>query len=96
MCWHLVLFLVISTPYTLTRSFAAKTKFGGRIVHGMLTTSFVSASLAMLLGTIVLLESCFRYVSPVRVGETVRVEGVVVEKRRTDARSMLNASLAIG
>ncbi len=59
--------------------FASKTKFGGRVVHGMLTTSLVSAAVARMPGTIVLLEQSFRYIFPVRIGDTVRVEGVVTE-----------------
>jgi 3-hydroxybutyryl-CoA dehydratase len=69
-------------PVHFDEEFAAKTKFGGRVVHGMLTTSLVSAMVAMLPGTIVLLENCFRYTSPVKIGETVRVEGEVVEKEK--------------
>lgn len=66
-------------PVHFDEDFASKTKFGGRVVHGMLTTSLVSAAVARMPGTVVLLEQNFRYVSPVRIGERVRVEGVVTE-----------------
>ncbi len=71
-------------PVHFDEEAAAKTKFGGRVVHGMLTTSLVSAAVARLPGTVVLLEQSFRYTSPVRVGDTVKVEGVVskAEKNR--------------
>jgi 3-hydroxybutyryl-CoA dehydratase len=71
-------------PVHFDEDFASKTRFGGRVVHGMLTTSLVSAAVARLPGTVVLLEQSFRYTSPVRIGDVVRVEGVVsgVEKNR--------------
>ena len=46
----------------------------------MLTTSLASAAVARLPGTVVLLEAGFRYLRPVRVGDTVRVVGEVVER----------------
>lgn len=79
------LFALVSgdfNPVHFDEEFAAKTKFGGRVVHGMLTTSLVSAALAMLPGTIVLLESYFQYVSPVKIGDIVKVDGEVVEKKK--------------
>ncbi|MCS7122235.1 MAG: MaoC/PaaZ C-terminal domain-containing protein [Archaeoglobaceae archaeon] len=69
-------------PVHFDDSFASKTRFGGRVVHGMLTTSLVSAAVARIPGTIVLLENFFKYTSPVRPGDLVKVEGVVVEKDR--------------
>ena len=66
-------------PVHFDEDFAGKTKFGGRVVHGMLTTSLVSAAVARMPGTIVLLEQNFRYVSPVRIGDMVKVEGIVTE-----------------
>ncbi|WP_202319799.1 MaoC family dehydratase [Archaeoglobus neptunius] len=65
---------------------ASKTKFGGRVAHGMLTTSLVSAAVARMPGLIVLLETHFRYTAPVRVGDTVRVVGEVVEKENNRYR----------
>lgn len=70
-------------PVHFDDEFASKTKFGGRVIHGMLTTSLVSAAVARMPGTIVLLENFFKYTSPVRPGDLVRVEGVVVEKERS-------------
>lgn len=73
-------------PLHFDEEAAAKTKFGGRVVHGMLTTSLVSAAVARLPGTVVLLEESFRYLAPVRVGDRVRVEGVVGEKEKNRYR----------
>lgn len=69
-------------PVHFDEEFAAKTKFGSRVAHGMLTTSLVSAAVARMPGIVVLLESCFKYVAPVRIGDLVRVEGVVSERER--------------
>ncbi|WP_290596419.1 MULTISPECIES: MaoC family dehydratase [unclassified Archaeoglobus] len=81
-------------PVHFDEEFASKTKFGGRVVHGMLTTSLVSAAVARMPGIIVLLEQSFRYVSPVRIGDTVRVEGVVTEvvknRCKIDVKCLVN------
>jgi 3-hydroxybutyryl-CoA dehydratase len=69
-------------PVHFDEEVAAKTRFGGRVVHGMLTTSLVSAAVARIPGTVVLLEEGFRYVAPVRIGDTVRVEGVISEREK--------------
>jgi 3-hydroxybutyryl-CoA dehydratase len=57
---------------------AAKSRFGGRIAHGMLSAGFISACIAMKLpgpGTIYLTQS-LKFTRPVRIGDTVtaRVE----------------------
>jgi len=80
-----ILFGLVSgdlNPVHFSEEVASKTRFGGRVVHGMLTTSLVSAAVARIPGTIVLLEDSFRYLAPVRMGDTVRVEGVVSEKEK--------------
>lgn len=69
-------------PVHFDEEFAKTTKFGGRVVHGMLTTSLVSAAVARMPGIVVLLESYFKYTAPVRIGDIVRVEGEVVEKEK--------------
>ena len=68
--------------------FAATTQFKGRIAHGMLTASVISAAIANKLpgpGTIYLGQN-LRFKAPVRPGETVHaivtVKEVVREKRR--------------
>ncbi|MCX8204055.1 MAG: MaoC family dehydratase [Candidatus Nezhaarchaeota archaeon] len=67
-------------PIHFSEEEAAKTKFGARVVHGMLTTSLASAAVARMPGVVVLLENYFKYLAPVRIGDTVRVEEVVTEK----------------
>jgi len=67
---------------------AARSRFGGRIAHGMLSAGFISAAIAMRLpgpGAIYLAQT-LRFTKPVRVGDTVtaRVEvaELLVGKRR--------------
>ncbi len=82
-------------PIHFNEEVAAKTKFGGRVVHGMLTTSFISAAVARLPGTIVLLETCFRYKAPVRIGDEVRVVGEIVEVDE-NGRCRINVECLVG
>lgn len=68
-------------PVHLDEEFAAKTKFGGRIAHGMLTAGFVSAAIASKLpgpGSIYMGQT-LRFTRPVKLGDTVTVKLEVVE-----------------
>ncbi|HSJ08272.1 MAG TPA: MaoC family dehydratase [Longimicrobiales bacterium] len=68
-------------PVHLDADVAAASRFGGRIAHGMLTASCVSAVLGMKLpgpGT-VYLEQSLRFVRPVPLGETITAEVEVLE-----------------
>ena len=59
-----------------------KSKFGGRIAHGMLSAGFISAVLGMQLpgpGTIYLSQT-LQFKAPVRIGDTVKAEAEVIEK----------------
>ena len=77
-----------ANPIHLCDHFAAGTKFGQRIAHGMLTASLISA----LLGTrlqgpgAVYLSQTLTFLAPVKIGDvvTARVEVVelVAERRR--------------
>ncbi len=77
-----------ANPIHLCDHFAAGTKFGQRIAHGMLTASLISA----LLGTrlpgpgAVYLSQTLTFLAPVKIGDvvTARVEVVelVLERRR--------------
>ncbi len=75
-------------PVHIDAEAAARSPFGERIAHGMLSAGLVSAAIAMKLpgaGTIYLTQS-LRFTKPVRIGDTVtaRVEIVelIVAKRR--------------
>lgn len=66
---------------------AAKTRFGGRIAHGMLSAGLISAAIANRLpgpGSIYLAQT-LRFTLPVRIGDTVTATITVLElmpKRR--------------
>lgn len=87
----LVLFAGVSgdnNAMHVNEEFAAGTPFGGRIAHGMLTASVISAAIANKMpgpGTIYLGQS-LRFRAPVRPGETVHatvtVTEIVADRRR--------------
>jgi len=65
----------------VNEEFAARTRFKGRIAHGMLTASVISAAIANKLpgpGTIYLGQT-LRFKAPVRPGDTVHATVVVSE-----------------
>jgi len=75
-------------PVHFDEAYAATTRFGGRIAHGMLTAGLVSGVLGMKLPGpgVVYIAQTLRFLRPVRIGETVtaRVEvlEILVEKGR--------------
>jgi len=87
----LVLFAGVSgdnNAMHVNEEFAAATPFGGRIAHGMLTASVISAAIANKMpgpGTIYLGQN-LRFRAPVRPGETVHatvtVTQISVDRRR--------------
>lgn len=62
-------------PLHVDQPFAAGSRFGGRIAHGYITSSFMAAALGMLFhGTAVAyLEHRCSFTAPVRAGDTVTV-----------------------
>jgi len=68
-----------TNPLHLDDEFAALTRFGGRIAHGMLTAGVVSAALAHLPGLVVYLGQDLRFLGPVAVDEEVTAVCRVVE-----------------
>lgn len=71
-------------PLHLDDEFAATTRFGRRIAHGMLSGAFVSAVLGYELSVrkIVYLSQTLRFVAPVFVGDTVTTTGTVTKIRK--------------
>ncbi|MBU3202282.1 MaoC family dehydratase [Clostridium estertheticum] len=70
-------------PAHINQREAETTMFKVRIAHGMLTAGFVSAVLGMKLpgpGTIYLGQE-LRFTAPVRFGDTIKAEVVVIEKK---------------
>jgi len=66
-------------PLHVDESFAASTKFGRRVLHGMLTASILSTMVGMLLpGTGAIYRSqTITFLRPVHVGDTVTAHFVV-------------------
>ncbi|RLQ23213.1 MaoC family dehydratase [Seongchinamella sediminis] len=73
-------------PLHLDPAFAAGTRFGERIAHGMLTASFISAALAMKLPGpgCIFMEQSLKFRLPVKIGDviTVRLEVTDMQDRR--------------
>lgn len=68
-------------PMHVNQTYAANTRFGGRIAHGMLTAGFISAVLGMKLpgeGSIYMSQS-LRFMKPVRIGDTITARIEVIE-----------------
>src|SRR6185436_12202667 len=68
-------------PIHLSEHFAAKTRFGGRIAHGLYTASLISAVIGTRLpgpGAIYISQT-LRFMAPVRIGDTVKASVEVIE-----------------
>jgi 3-hydroxybutyryl-CoA dehydratase len=68
-------------PVHLDEDYAAKTQFGGRIAHGMLSASYISAVIGTRLpghGSIYLSQS-LRFRRPVKIGDEVIAKATVSE-----------------
>ena len=85
-------------PIHLSEHFARKTRFGGRIVHGLYTASLISALLGTRLpgpGAIYISQS-LHFRAPVRIGDTVIVTVAVAELISEKSRATLNCSCRVG
>ena len=68
-----------TNPIHLDEEFAAATRFGKRIGHGMLTASFISALLGSTLSVnkLVYLGQSLKFKAPAFIGDTVTAKGTV-------------------
>ena len=66
-------------PIHLDEEFAAKTRFGRRIAHGMLSGAFISAVLGYEFEArkIVYLSQTMRFIAPVFIDDTITTTGTV-------------------
>ncbi|TDN62173.1 MaoC family dehydratase [Paraburkholderia sp. BL10I2N1] len=81
----------------INEEFAARTLFKGRIAHGMLSASVISAAIANKLpgpGTIYLSQS-LRFRAPVRPGDTVHASVTVKEITVARCRVLLNTECIV-
>jgi 3-hydroxybutyryl-CoA dehydratase len=97
----IILFAGVSTdvnPAHIDEEYSKGTMFGGRIAHGMLSASFISAVLANKLpgpGTIYLSQS-LKFKAPVRPGDTVTATVTVKEVNVAKNRVSLDTVCTVG
>jgi 3-hydroxybutyryl-CoA dehydratase len=97
----IILFSAISMDVNaihLDEEYAKTTRFGTRIVHGMLTGSLISSVLANRLpgpGTIFLSQS-MRFLAPVHPGETVTATVTVTDINTEKNRVKLDTICSVG
>lgn len=97
----IVLFAGISgdmNPVHINHEFAEETMFEGRIVHGLLTASFISTAIGMKLpgpGSIYLDQS-LKFKAPVRAGDTVKAIVEIVEINQEKRRVFLKTTCHVG
>jgi acyl dehydratase len=68
-----------TNPLHLDDEFAEKTRFRGRIAHGTLVGSLISAALARLPGLTIYLSQDLEFHNPVRIGDRLTAECEIVE-----------------
>jgi len=73
-----------SNALHLNETFAERTRFGQRIVHGALVSGLISAALAALPGMTVFLSQDLEFKRPIEVGDTVAATCKVVESIEDD------------
>jgi 3-hydroxybutyryl-CoA dehydratase len=85
-------------PVHLDEAYARTTRFKGRIVHGMLSASFLSTAIASRLpgpGTIYLTQN-LSFRAPVRIGDKVEARVTVTDIIREKARVVLKTVCRVG
>lgn len=67
-------------PLHVDESFARASRFGGRILHGVITSALMGAELGMVFAGTALgyLEHNSRFLAPVRIGDTLEITWTVV------------------
>ena len=85
-------------PIHLDEDFAAQSIFKGRIAHGMLTATYISAILGTKLpgpGAIYISQT-LNFRAPVKIGDTVIVTVTVAELMPEKSRARLSCVCAVG
>lgn len=67
-------------PLHVDAGFAGRSRFGGRILHGVITSALMSAPFGNLVASTAIgyLEHNTRFLAPVRAGDTLRIAWTVV------------------
>ena len=82
-------------PAHVNAAEAERSRFGGRIAHGMLSAGFISAAIAMRLpgpGTIYLKQD-LKFVKPVYLGDEVTATVTVTDIPRSDRYALATTEL---
>ena len=69
-------------PVHMDEDFARKTFFKGRIAHGVIAVSLLSAAMAKLPGLVILLTHQSRFLKPVRIGDTITATAEATNVRK--------------
>jgi len=85
-------------PLHLDEEFAKKTRFEGRIVHGMLAVTFISTVLGTKLpgAGCIFMGASFKFKAPVRIGDVVRASCSVREINAVKKRVTFDCSCTVG
>lgn len=85
-------------PMHMDEVFAARTRAGGRVLHGMITASLISA----IIGTRLPGPGCLwmaqdmRFLGPVRIGDAVRAAATLEDIERDKQRVRLTTTCTVG
>ncbi|MFC2017042.1 MaoC family dehydratase [Chloroflexota bacterium] len=79
-------------PVHMQEEYAKKTFFSGRIAHGALTLSLLSAAMSKLPGLVIFLGATDKFLAPVRIGDTITATGEVIGVREDKGIVTLKAS----
>jgi 3-hydroxybutyryl-CoA dehydratase len=84
-------------PIHLSEHFARKTRFGGRIVHGLYTASLISGVIGMRLPGpgAVYISQTLRFLGPVKIGDIVDVSVEVAELTEKNRRVRLHCECRV-
>ncbi|MCF8149209.1 MAG: MaoC family dehydratase [Burkholderiaceae bacterium] len=97
----IVMFAGVSTDVNavhMDEEFGKSTMFGGRIAHGMLSASLISAVLGNRLpgAGVIYMSQSLRFRAPVRPGDTVRAKVTVKEVIAEKCRVVLDTVCTVG
>ena len=81
-------------PLHVSEEFAKNSMFKGRIAHGLLTAVLIDYTLLEIcgMGAIHISQSC-RFKAPVKIGDTIKIESELVDKRAEKNRLKINSTL---
>ena len=85
-------------PIHLSEHFARKTRFGGRIVHGLYTASLISGVIGMRLPGpgAVYISQTLNFLGPVKIGDVIDVSVEVAELTEKNRRVRLHCECRVG